>query len=45
MWQPAERYYPGNVVRHKGCIFTALKDIAPGKAEPGRQGAGWDLIV
>lgn len=44
-WQAASEYSPGCVVRHRGAVYTALKGIAPGKAEPGRQGSGWDLIV
>lgn len=43
-WQAAERYYPGNVVRYMEGVYTALKDISPGKAEPGRNGSGWDRI-
>ena len=44
-WQEAESYSAGCVVRHRGAVFTALKDINPGKAEPGRQGSGWSLII
>lgn len=44
-WQAASSYGPGCVVRHRGAVFTALKEITPGKAEPSRHGSGWDLIV
>lgn len=44
-WQAAASYPPGCVVRHRGAVFTALRQIHPGKAEPGRDGSGWDLIV
>lgn len=44
-WQAAEHYYPGNVVRYMESAYTALKEIVPGKAEPGRQGSGWVRIV
>lgn len=44
-WQAAESYAAGNVVRFRGAVFTALREVHPGKAEPSRQGSGWDLIV
>jgi hypothetical protein len=44
-WQTAAVYQPGTVVRHRGGVFTALRSILPGKAEPGRNGSGWDRIL
>lgn len=45
VWQPAEQYAPGNVVHFDGGLFTALRDVAPGKAEPTRAGSGWDRML
>jgi hypothetical protein len=44
-WQTSANYQPGTVVRHRGGVFTALRQILPGKAEPGRDGSGWDRIL
>lgn len=44
-WQLAQDYPAGAIVRHKGTLFTSLRDINPGKAPPDRQGSGWELFV
>ncbi len=44
-WQSALSYPQGTVVRFGGAIHTAVRDITPGKAEPNRQGSGWERLV
>ena len=44
-WQPEQEYHPAAFVRHRGKTYTALRRIAPGKSEPGRDGSGWSLVV
>jgi hypothetical protein len=45
VWQVESNYQPGQVVRHGNATFTALREILPGKAEPGQHGSGWDQLA
>lgn len=45
-WQPTATFYEGCVVAHKGALYTALKQIPPGKSAPStRDGSGWALMA
>jgi hypothetical protein len=40
-WDMERGYAPGAVVRSKGALHFALREILPDKTEPQRQGSGW----
>ena len=44
-WQAALSYPAGAVVRHGDSTYTAIRDVAAGKAEPTSRGSGWVRVV
>ena len=44
-WQSALNYSQGAVVRYGGAAYAAVRAIPAGKAEPNRQGGGWERLT
>lgn len=44
-FQPALTYHEGALIRSKGKLYLAMKTIAAGKGDPGREGSGWVCVI